>query len=264
MTAGWVQLEPELPEQVALRCWWARPGDRPPRGGVLVLPEVFGLNGWVRGVAERLAAEGYAALALPLFARTAPDLELGYGPDDLVLGRSHKDRTRTELLLADGALAARWLQRQLAEAAPPEGKLPLRRLGCVGFCFGGHVALLAATLPQVAASCDFYGAGVASTRPGGGPPSLELVPAIPGTLLCLCGRQDPLIPPADVEAIALALTTANAARSVAGSEQPPHRLMLLEGGHGFMCAARADHNPDSASAGWRAMLELFEQLVAAD
>ena len=45
---------------------------------------------------------------------------------------------------------------------------------------GGHLALLAATLPVIAASADFYGAGVSSGRPGGGPPSLELVPQIPG------------------------------------------------------------------------------------
>ena len=72
---------------------------------------------------------------------------------------------------------------------------------CGGFCFGGHVALLAATLPAVAVTVDFYGAGVASGRPGGGPPSLELVPSIGGTLLCICGDGDPLIPAADVAAI---------------------------------------------------------------
>ena len=42
----------------------------------IVLPEVFGVNAWVRCVADRLAAHGHPALAVPLFARTAPDLEL--------------------------------------------------------------------------------------------------------------------------------------------------------------------------------------------
>ena len=41
---------------------------------------------------------------------------------------------------------------------------------CVGFCFGGHLALLAATLPAIGATCAFYGARVSSFRPGGGPP----------------------------------------------------------------------------------------------
>jgi carboxymethylenebutenolidase len=251
--ASWLSIDPRRPEQVPLRCWWARPADGPPRAGVLVLPEVFGLNGWIRGVAERLASEGYAALAVPLFARTAPDLELGYGPDDLALGRSHKERTRTDQLLADVGLAAHWLQRQLPPAAAAPG------LGCVGFCFGGHVALLAASLPEVAATVDFYGAGVASGRPGGGPPSLELVPTIRGSLLCICGREDPLIPAADVAAIEAALAMANGARAAAGEATPLHRLVVLEGGHGFMCTARADHQPGSAAAGWSLLLDTFER-----
>ncbi|WP_254971803.1 dienelactone hydrolase family protein [Cyanobium sp. Candia 9D4] len=251
--ASWQTLDPRRPEQVPLRCWWARPADGPPRAGVLVLPEVFGLNGWIRGVAERLAAVGYAALAVPLFARTAPDLELGYDPDALALGRSHKERTRTEALLADVGLAADWLRSQLPPEAAGAG------LGCVGFCFGGHVALLAASLPAVAATVDFYGAGVASGRPGGGPPSLELVPTIGGTLLCICGREDPLIPAADVAAIETALAAANAARAAAAPARRPHRLEVLEGGHGFMCAARSDHHPASAAAGWSLLLDTFAQ-----
>ncbi len=256
--ASWQTLDPRRPEQVPLRCWWARPAGGPPRAGVLVLPEVFGLNGWIRGVTERLAAAGYAALALPLFARTAPDLELGYDPDALALGRSHKDLTCTDQLLADVGLAADWLQEQLPPAAAAAG------LGCVGFCFGGHVALLAASLPAVAATVDFYGAGVAAGRPGGGPPSLELVPSIGGTLLCVCGREDPLIPAGDVAAIATALAAANAARASATPAPPPHRLEVLEGGHGFMCAARPDHHPASAAAGWSLLLDTFALQLGPD
>jgi hypothetical protein len=79
--AEWITIDSEA--GASLRCWWARPGDRDARAGVLVLPEVFGVNGWVRGVAERLAREGYAALAMPLFARTAPALELTYDEESL-------------------------------------------------------------------------------------------------------------------------------------------------------------------------------------
>ena len=250
---GWISLTAPAPAP-ELRCWWTRPARQPARAGVLVLPEVFGVNGWVRSVADRLAGHGYAALAVPLFARTAPDLELGYDDAGLRQGRVHKEQTTTAQLLADLDRAASWLQQQLpAVAGRPAG------LGCVGFCFGGHVALLAATLPQVVASCDFYGAGVASGRPGGGPPSLELLPAVRGSLLCFCGREDPLIPAADVEAIRAALGEANARR--AAEPQPPgrlpHRLLELQAGHGFMCEARADHRPEAAAIGWREMLAFF-------
>lgn len=55
-----------------------------------MLPEVFGLNAWVRGVADRLAAQGNPALAVPFFACTPPGLELAYDAYDLAEGRLHK------------------------------------------------------------------------------------------------------------------------------------------------------------------------------
>lgn len=250
---AWVRLAvPEAPAvpPTELRCWWVRPAGQP-RAGILVLPEVFGVNAWVRSVAERLAARGYAALAVPLFARTAPDLELGYGPADLAEGRRHKERTTTPQLLADVGAAARWLSARLAPPERVETGALRPALGCVGFCFGGHVALLAATLPGVAATCDFYGAGVASGRPGGGPPTLEVLPDVPGRLLCFCGRSDPLIPPPDVAAIAAAL------RSADPSGQRL-RLIEVEAGHGYLCEARTDHDPEAAASGWTQMLELFD------
>jgi len=240
--ADWHTLEPPL--EPPLRCWWARPLHQAPRAAILVLPEVFGVNGWVRSVADRLASQGYAALAMPLFARTAPDLELPYDAASLQEGRSHKERTTTVTLLEDCQRAVDWLQRQLPGAP----------VGCVGFCFGGHGAMLAATLPAIAATCDFYGAGVASGRPGGGAPTLELLPQVRGRLLCVCGSRDPLIPEADVAQIASALEQAN--RDPARQDLP-HQLLSLEAGHGFLCEARDDFNQEAAGQGWAAMLAWF-------
>ena len=113
-----------------------------------------------RSVADRLAAQGIPALALPLFARTAPDLELGYETSDLAQGRRHKEATTAQQILSDVSVAIAWLSRLHPQAV----------IDVVGFCFGGHAALLAATLPQVRASFDFYGAGVSRMRPGVVPP----------------------------------------------------------------------------------------------
>jgi len=218
-----------------LHCWWA-----PANGAnalreraVLVLPEVFGVNAWVRGVAERLAAAGVSALAMPLFARTAPGLELGYDPASLAEGRRHKEQTTTAAILADVVVAAHWLQDR-----------GCGRLTVVGFCFGGHAAMLAASLPQVHSSIDFYGAGVCQGRPGGGPPSLELLPHVSGRLTCVCGTADPLIPPEDQRQIADAL------RKVDPSGKRL-RYRAMEGAdHGFMCDARASYQPAAAARGW--------------
>ena len=89
---------------VPLRCWWSPPNQNPNEAvspgeckrAFIVLPEVFGVNGWVRGVAERLATHGMAALAMPLFARTAPALDLAYTDADLIEGRRHKDTTTSD------------------------------------------------------------------------------------------------------------------------------------------------------------------------
>jgi carboxymethylenebutenolidase len=244
-----VSVPPRGEGEPPLACWLALPPAGPPRAGVLVLPEIFGINPWVRSVAGRLAQAGYAALAVPLFSRTAPALELGYSADAVAVGRAHKERTTAPQLLADLERAGDWLL-----AAHPE--LPAG-LGCVGFCFGGHVAMLAASLPAVRASCDCYGAGVVTGRPGGGAPTLDGVAVSPARLLCLCGSEDALIPPSDVGAIGEALTAANAQR-------PPseaHRLLTLPAGHGFLCEARDDFRPEAAAVGWRELLAFFAETL---
>jgi len=261
--AEWVTIAvPEGPGVALTRmpAWWARPaGAALPRAAVLVLPEVFGVNGWVRGVAERLAAEGYAALALSTFSRTAPELQLGYNDSGLAAGRVHRDQVTAAQLLADVTAAAAWM----GAAHAAEG-LAGKPLGCVGFCFGGHLAMLAATLPQIAATCDFYGARVSCFRPGApeaAAPTLAVVPQIPGRLWCFCGDADPLMPQEEQAAIAMALTAANGGLA-ASDPAARHRLLIAAGaGHGYLCDARGDYQPTAAEAGWRAMLQLFAETL---
>ena len=240
---GWVELANGV---VPLRCWWAPPqvnaDDIASKSLInrvyIVLPEVFGVNAWVRSVADRLAANGYPALAVPLFARTAPGLELAYEPSDLAQGRRHKDATTTEQILSDVAAALDWLRTRHPAAA----------IHVVGFCFGGHAAFLSATLPGVVAAFDFYGAGISRMRPGGGDPSLALLPEIQGRLTCVFGTADPLIPAEDRQAIGAAL-----------HEVDPvgERFRSVEFGgadHGFMCEARSSFNPQASAQGWRLLL----------
>ncbi|QNI93227.1 dienelactone hydrolase family protein [Synechococcus sp. A15-127] len=245
--SDWVQV---VDGQVPLRCWWAPPvadqhdidANMTQKRVVIVLPEVFGVNAWVRGVADRLAAAGVPALAVPLFARTAPELDLAYETSDLAQGRRHKDATTTDQILSDLSAAIAWLARVC----------PGAEVSVVGFCFGGHAALLAATLPAVKHSFDFYGAGVSRMRPGGGPPSLALLPSIQGQLTCLCGTGDHLIPAEDRAAIQAALRESD-------PEGERFRYLELEGAdHGFMCDARSSYNPEAARFGW----QLLERSLA--
>ena len=113
--------------------------------GNSVLPEVFGLNAWVCSVADRLAAQGYPALAVPLFSRTAPDLELAYDASDLAEGRRHKDATTSEQILADVAAAVSWFRARYPQAA----------IHVVGFCSGGMPLFLRPCCPGLSTPLIF-------------------------------------------------------------------------------------------------------------
>ena len=239
----WVEI---LNGSVDLHCWWADPlalrGDiesiLSTNRAYIVLPEVFGVNAWVRSVADRLAAQGYPALAVPLFARTAPDLELAYEASDLAQGRRHKDATTADQIRGDVSAALSWLG----------ARYPQADIHVVGFCFGGHAAFLAATLPGVAHAFDFYGAGVSRMRPGGGEPSLALLPEIQTQLTCVFGTADPLIPIEDREAIGAALRKVDPAGERLGYVE------FAGADHGFMCEARSSFDPQASAQGWRLLL----------
>ena len=235
----WVQV---LGSDVPLRCWWCDPDAKKHeiedintrRRVVLVLPEVFGINHWVRSVAERVAEAGVPALVMPLFARTAPTLDLGYNDSDLTEGRRHKDATTTDQMLADVRVSIAWIQARYPSAA----------VTVIGFCFGGHAAFLAATLPSVMSTFNYYGAGVTQMRPGGGPPSLELLPQIEGRLVCLFGTSDPLIPAEHRSALKEAL-------QLQDSVGKRLRAVEVEGAdHGFMCEARSSFDAQASQLGW--------------
>ena len=100
MTGGWIVIT-EGP--VPLRCWWNNPVQTT-NHFALILPEVFGVNSWVRSVVDRLTDRGTPSLAIPLFARTAPELDLGYSDHDLIEGRRHKEAATTDQILTDASL----------------------------------------------------------------------------------------------------------------------------------------------------------------
>jgi len=81
-----------------LRSWWVDSGSDCKYISI-VLPEVFGINHWIRSFSEKLAQQNVTVLALPLYGRTAPKLDLSYSEADLKLGRQHKNLTLQKILL---------------------------------------------------------------------------------------------------------------------------------------------------------------------
>ena len=146
-----------------------------PRAGVLVFPEAFGLGEHAVSRAERLAALGYVALACDLHGdgRVVDDLQQALG----LLKPLYADPSRTRARAAGGlqALAAR------AEADPA-------RIGAIGFCFGGTMALeLARSGAALQAVVGFH-SGLAT-----GAPKTD-AHAIKARILVCIGADDPMIP----------------------------------------------------------------------
>ena len=118
----------------------------------------------------------------------------------------------------------------------------------MGFCFGGHAAFLAATLPGVEYVFDFYGAGVSRMRPGAGEPSLALLLEVQARLTCVFGTADLLIPPEDREVIGAAI------RKVDPAGQRLRFVECADADHGFMCEDRSSFNPQASAQGLRLLL----------
>ncbi len=225
--------------EVAIAAYLAEPMTATPVPGIIVVQEIFGVNAHIQAVTDRLAREGYVAIAPAIFQRTAPGLNLGYSGEETAIGRTHKDQTTAANLLADIQAAIAWLQ------AKPNVKS--EALGAIGFCFGGHVVYLAATLPQIQATASFYGGGIATFTPGGGQPTITRTSDIKGTLYAFFGMQDPLIPTDQADQIEAALT----------ASAIPHQVFRYDAGHGFFCDQRADYQPEAANHAWTQVKDLF-------
>ena len=211
--------------------------------GVVVVQEIWGVNAHIRDVTKRLAKEGYVAIAPAIFQRTAPGFEGNYDADSTVIGRKHKDATKADELLSDIQAAIAYLR-----TLPTVNK---DAIGAIGFCFGGHVVYLAATLPDIKATASFYGGGIAMMTPGGGAPTITRTSDIKGTLYAFFGTTDPLIPVKQIDQIETALK----------AYESDHRCFRYPTGHGFFCDQRADHNPEAAADAWEKVRELFGRVL---
>lgn len=183
-----------------------------PRGSLVLLQEIFGVNAHIRRVADRYAAAGYRVIAPALFDLVEPGVELGYGADDMTRAKALRAQVSNEQALAHVAAARLALGDQ-------------HKVGIVGYCWGGTIAWLAAArVPGLAAAVCYYGSGIAALA--------DEVPLCP--VQCHFGVHDATIPPADVEKIRAAHPS--------GVE-----IFVYDAGHGFNCDARGAYEPRSAA-----------------
>jgi carboxymethylenebutenolidase len=214
--------------------------DGPPKGGVVVIQEAFGVNDHIEDVARRFAAEGWLAVAPHLFHRSG-DPKLGYGDFSTVM--PHMQKLTAEGVMADVDAAL----DHLAAAG-----IPLRKTGIVGFYMGGTVALVAATRRDLGAAVTFYGGGVTEGRFGFGP-LVEEATRLRAPWLGLYGDLDQGIPVDGVEQLRAA---------AASSGQETEVVRYAEAGHGFHCDQRDSYEPKSAQDAWARTLAWFDGHLA--
>jgi carboxymethylenebutenolidase len=236
----------KIPNQdVQIDAYLAEPAQAGTFPAVIVIQEIFGVNSHIRDVTERFAKEGYVAIAPAIYQRIAPGFETGYTPEDIAIGRQYKDQTKADELLSDLQATIAYLKNL------PNVKGDA--IGSIGFCFGGHVVYLGAILPDIKATASFYGAGITTSTPGGGAPTITHTSNIKGTLYAFFGTEDQSIPLEQTEQIEAELE----------KYQISHRVFRYPANHGFFCDQRASYDPDAAADAWKQVLELFKKELQA-
>lgn len=222
---GWLELK--AGDGHGLDAWCEQPAA--PKGAIVVLQEIFGVNPHIRSLCERYAKEGWLAVAPALYDRVAKAQVLGYDADGIARGREIRGQVSDEQALVDVQAAIDWAAARLGPQAP---------MVVIGFCWGGTLAWLSATrLSGLSGAVAYYGTGIAAY--------VNESPKVP--VLLHFGEQDAYIPPEHVDSIARAWP-----------ELPLHRYPA---GHGFHCDDRAAFHSPSAQLAAARTREFLEERI---
>jgi carboxymethylenebutenolidase len=204
----------------------ARPAAEPV-AALIVVQEIFGVNAHIRSVADGWARDGFLAVAPALFDRIRPGIELGYESADLQTAMSLIPKLDAEKAIVDVAAAVDF-------AAGATGK----KVGVIGYCFGGTIAWLSATRLHPAAVVGYYGGRIGNYA--GEKPTCPV--------MLHFGRQDAHIPASEVEKI--------------HSAHPAVEIFWYDAGHAFNCDPRPSYNPAAAQKARLRSLEFLKKHLA--
>ena len=170
----------------------AQPEGNDKKGAVIVFQEIFGVNNNIRDITELIAQQGYIAIAPALYQRIAPGFEFGFSAEDAGfsqeayrLGLEYYQQVKYREIFSDIQTTIAYLKNL--------SNVKADSIGCIGFCFGGHVAYMAATLPDIKATASFYGGGVTQPMFGEETPTINRTSEINGTIYAFFGTNDSLI-----------------------------------------------------------------------
>jgi carboxymethylenebutenolidase len=205
---------------------WLAAAPARPRGAVVVIQEIFGINAYIRAVTDGFAAAGYTAIAPSLFDRVRRGIQLAYSDAERQEGAGYAKQLVPENTMKDVAAAVAVVRNS-------------GRVGTVGYCFGGALSYLAACQLPVACAVVYYGRAANH---------LDQTPRCP--VLYHFGGDDQSTPMSDVEKIRAAA-------------RPDAVVYTYQGaGHGFSCDQRSSYNPEAAALARSRTLEFLERYLA--
>ena len=195
-----------------------------PRGAVVVLQEIFGVNAHIRAVVELYAATGFLAIAPALFDRIGRNIELGYGQKDMEQGTGYRLQVEEAKALLDIGAAINVVRHA-------------GRVALVGYCWGGQLTWVGAGALPVQAAVGYYTSRIWE--------KLDHVPTCP--IMLHYGERDKNIPRERVEQV----------RSVC----PQAQIYFYAADHGFNCDARASYDAPSAALAWGRTQDFLRQHI---
>ena len=193
-----------------------------PRGGLVVVQEIFGVNRHIQAVTDQFAEQGFLAIAPAIFDRVERDVELAYDGPGMQQGMAIARQLKMDNTVKDVGAA-------LAYAAEATGK----PAGIVGFCYGGTLAWLAATRLAPAVAVGYYGGQIAMFA--------EEMPKVP--VMLHFGKQDDHIPASDVAKVEVA--------------HPEVQIFWYDAGHGFNCDMRGSFDAEASKEAMARTLEFL-------
>jgi carboxymethylenebutenolidase len=195
------------------------------KGGVVVIQEIFGVNHHIRAVCDRLAGEGYRALAPAVFDRIQPNFQSGYSEDEVAKAMTLIPKLDWEKMMLDVNAAI----DELKKGGP---------VAIMGFCLGGTVSFVASSMPNgLKAAVCYYGGMIAKNA--------DKKPLSPVQMHF--GEKDGHIPLSDVNAIK--------------QKRPEAEIYVYgEAGHGFHCDERASFEPKSAKIAWERSIAFLKKV----
>jgi carboxymethylenebutenolidase len=221
-----------------MQAYVSMPEGKGPFPGVIVLQEAFGVNGHIRNVTDRVAKEGYVAIAPELFHRTAEvGLEIAYNTDFSLI-MPHFQAMTPEGMSADMKAAFDWLQTQ--------SNVKHDKIGSIGFCLGGRASFLAnATLP-LSAAVSFYGGRTDALA--------DRAKDLHAPQLFFWGGLDKHILPENIDTVINAVKKAN---------KPYTNVVISYADHAFHCDDRPSYNKQAASEAWAMSMAFFKNNLQA-